>query len=161
MNSRAEHLHTEFTGWTFLNSRAEQIWNEELNNFCTGCIFRLSRAEPFYLNSRATQISGNSRASQSFGNSLAGVFVAGGLQIRRGTANTEWDWVFFMDWRFMIAAHRNTLFEPDYTEIASLFFPFRLLEDLNCQQNFILMIAGWRDRVIFFGGYYSSMTQKY
>ena len=50
----------------------------------------------------------------------------------------------------MIAAHRNTLFEPDYTEIASLFFSFRLQEDLNCQQNFILMIAGWRDRVIFF-----------
>ena len=49
----------------------------------------------------------------------------------------------------MIEAHRNTLFEPDYTEIASLLFPFRLLEDLNCQQNFILMIAGWRDSYSF------------
>ena len=74
----------------------------------------------------------------------------------RGSANTPRNCTygvglsfFFMDWRFMIAAHRNTLFESDYTEIASLFFPFRLLEDLNCQQNFILMIAGWRDRVIF------------
>ena len=40
-------------------------------------------------------VSGNSRLSQSFGNSLAEVFVAEGLQIRWGTANTEWDWVFY------------------------------------------------------------------
>ena len=61
----------------------------------------------------------------------------------------------------MIAAHRNTLFEPDYTEIASLFFPFRLLEDLNCQQNFILMIAGCRDRVFFLWEYVTAVWLRY
>ena len=44
-----------------------------------------------------------------------------------------------------LAAHRNAWFEPEYAEIASIFFPFRPLEDLNCQQNFILMIAGCLD----------------
>ena len=69
----------EFTGWTFFdNSRAEQYWNEGLNNIFTGCIFVWKFTDCFYIdglnnlwNSRANSRAVYSRAAFKVGNSRA------------------------------------------------------------------------------------------
>ena len=78
----------EFTGWTFFdNSRAEQYWNEGLNNIFTGCIFVWKFTDCFYIdglnnlwNSRANSRAVYSRAAFKVGNSRANsraVFTVG------------------------------------------------------------------------------------